>query len=273
MTECLCPLCSSTRCELAETTEPPHRLVRCADCSLVFVDPIPDSGELSRHYDQDYYAEWVSTQRDKRERMWSRRLKGIENKSTGGDILDVGCGDGLFLELAKRNGWRVQGTDVSAYAAGFASERLGQSVFCGEIWDAGFHEQSFDVVTLWHVLEHTTQPACVLHEVRRVLKAGGTLVLAVPNLNDHLMRLAYRLVKGRRLRRFSLRDKEIHLFHFSVNSIRRLLDAAGFECQQIGPDFGIVELAYRLVNWPAAVLFYILGVHWYNSIQAVASPK
>jgi 2-polyprenyl-3-methyl-5-hydroxy-6-metoxy-1,4-benzoquinol methylase len=202
--------------------------------------------------------------------MWSRRLRDIEKMITGGDILDVGCGDGLFLELAKGSGWRVQGTDVSAYATEFASKRLGQNVFCGEIWDAGFHAQSFDAVTLWHVLEHTTQPARVLHEVRRVLRAGGTLVLAVPNLNDHLMRLAYRLVKGRRLRRFSLRDKEIHLFHFSVNSIRRLLDATGFECRQIGPDFGILELSHRLINITATAFFYMLGVHWYNSIQVIA---
>ena len=144
--------------------------------------------------------------------------------------------------MAKRNGWRVHGTDVSAYATEFASKRLGQNVFCGEIWDAGFNEQSFDVITLWHVLEHTTSPMRTLQEVRKVLKPGGLLALAVPNLNDRLMQAVYRIVKGRKLRLFSIGDKEIHLFHFSVRSLRLLLEKTGFTSVKIGPDFGVVEV-------------------------------
>ena len=270
MTDSLCPLCSSARCEIAEHAEPPYRVVRCSDCGLAYVDPIPAAGELSRHYNQDYYAEWISTQRKKRERMWARRLKSIENMANKGNILDVGCGEGLFLELAKQNGWRVHGTDVSAYATEFASEKLGQNVFCGEIWDAGFNAQDFDVITLWHVLEHTTSPMRTLQEVRKVLKPGGLLVIAVPNLNDRLMQAAYRIVKGRRPRLFSIGDKEIHLFHFSVRSLRLLLEKAGFTCVKIGPDFGVVERSIQLINRLAAVLFYSMGVHWYNSIQVFA---
>jgi 2-polyprenyl-3-methyl-5-hydroxy-6-metoxy-1,4-benzoquinol methylase len=270
LTDCLCPLCRSSRCEIAEHAEPPYRVVRCSDCDLVYVDPIPDVGELSLHYNQDYYAEWISSQRKKRERMWGRRLKSIENQITGGDILDVGCGDGLFLEMAQQNGWGGYGTDVSAYATGFASKRIGQNVFCGEIWDAGFNEQSFDVITLWHVLEHTTSPMRTLQEVRKVLKPDGLLVLAVPNLNDRLMQAAYRLVKGRKPRLFSIGDKEVHLFHFSVRSLKLLLEKTGFTCVKVGPDFGVVELSKQLINNVAAVLFYSMGVHWYNSIQVFA---
>jgi 2-polyprenyl-3-methyl-5-hydroxy-6-metoxy-1,4-benzoquinol methylase len=271
--DCLCPLCRSARYDIVEHTEAPYRVVRCSDCSLVYVDPIPNVGELSRHYNQDYYAEWISTQRKKRERMWARRLKSIERVTKKGSILDVGCGEGLFLELAKRNGWRVHGTDVSAYATEFASKRLGQSVFCGEIWDAPFNEQSFDVITMWHVLEHTTSPMQTLQEVRKLLKPGGLVVLAVPNLNDRLMQAAYRLVKGRKLRLFSIGDKEIHLFHFSVQSLRLLLEKTGFTCVKVGPDFGVVELSKQLVNHVAAVLFYLAGAHWYNSIQVVACRR
>ena len=172
--------------------------------------------------------------------------------------------------MAKQNGWRVHGTDVSAYATEFASKRLGQNVFYGEIWDAGFNAQDFDVITLWHVLEHTTSPMRTLQEVRKVLKPSGLLVIAVPNLNDRLMQAAYRIVKGRKLRLFSIGDKEIHLFHFSVRSLRLLLEKAGFTCVKIGPDFGVVERSIQLINRLAAVLFYSMGVHWYNSIQVFA---
>ena len=268
--DCLCPLCRSTRYDIVEYTEAPYRVVRCSDCSLVYVDPIPNIGELSRHYNQDYYAEWISTQRKKRERMWVRRLKGIERVTQKRSILDVGCGEGLFLELAKRNGWRVHGTEVSVFATEFASKRLGQSVFCGEIWDAAFKERSFDVITMWHVLEHITSPIRTLQGLRKLLKPGGLLVLAVPNLNDRLMQAAYRLVKGRKLRLFSIEDKEIHLSHFSVQSLRLLLEKTGFTCEKIGPDFGTVELSKQLINSLATMLFFSMRVHWYNSIQVFA---
>ena len=150
------------------------------------------------------------------------------------------------------------------------SKRLGQNVFCGEIWDAGFNEQGFDVITLWHVLEHTTSPMRTLQEVRKVLKPDGLLVLAVPNLNDRLMQAAYRIVKGRKPSLFSIGDKEIHLFHFSVRSLRLLLEKTGFTCVKVGPDFGVVEVSKQLINSLAAVLFYSMGVHWYNSIQVFA---
>jgi SAM-dependent methyltransferase len=270
LTDSRCPLCGSAPCEIVEPTEPPYSVVRCSDCDLVYVDPIPDAIELSRHYNHDYYAEWISAQREKRERMWGRRLKSIESMANKGNILDIGCGEGLFLELAKQNGWRVHGTDVSAYATEFVSERLGQNVFCGEIWDAGFNAQDFDVITLWHVLEHTTSPMRTLQEVRKVLKPSGLLVIAVPNLNDRLMQAAYRIVKGRRPRLFSIGDKEVHLFHFSVQSLRLLLEKDGFACVKVGPDFGVVELSKQLINNVAAALFYTMGAHWYNSIQVVA---
>jgi 2-polyprenyl-3-methyl-5-hydroxy-6-metoxy-1,4-benzoquinol methylase len=255
---------------ILEPAEPPYRVVQCADCGLAYVDPIPDMKALHRHYDQDYYAEWIFSQRKKRERMWARRLKYIERMTGKGRLLDVGCGEGLFLETAQRNGWQIYGTDVSLYATEFASRRLGQRVFCGEIWDVPLPVQSFDVVTLWHVLEHTTAPMRTLQEVRRVLKPGGLLVLAVPNLNDRFMQAAYWLVKRRKPRLFSIHDKEIHLFHFSVRGLRSLFAKTGFTCLKIGPDFGVVELSKKLINNLSALMLYTAGLHWYNSIQVVA---
>jgi SAM-dependent methyltransferase len=267
-----CPVCRSALCEINEHAEPPYLVVRCLDCDLVYVDPIPDVGELSRHYNQDYYAEWISTQRKKRERMWARRLKRIESMTNKGRILDVGCGEGLFLELAQKNRWQVEGTELSPFAARHASTALQRSVFGGELWEAGFPAHFFDVVTMWHVLEHTRDPLKVVKEARRVLKAEGYLILAVPNVNDHLMRLAYRIVKGHTPRLFSPEDKELHFFHFSAKTIQALLERSGFGCIYVRPDFGIVEVPKRLINFFAAIPYYFGNFHISNALEIAAIP-
>ena len=270
LTAARCPICPTAPARAVETAEPPYRVVRCQECGLVYVDPVPDAAALSRHYSRDYYAEWVSLQADKRRRMWARRLEAIARVAPTGRLLDVGCGDGVFLNLAMESGWTVEGTEVSAWAAEHATRNIGRPVFCGEIWDAGFPAQSFDVVTLWHVLEHVSAPLRVLEEVRRVVKPGGRLVVAVPNVDDRVMQAVYRVVKRRRPHLFSVADKELHLYHFSVFSLKRLLDRAGFACIEVGPDFGIVELPKKLINYAAAVLSRCFNAHWYNSIRMTA---
>jgi 2-polyprenyl-3-methyl-5-hydroxy-6-metoxy-1,4-benzoquinol methylase len=239
---------------------------------MVYVHPTSAVEKLPLHYNQDYYAEWISVQRKKRERMWDRRLKSIENVMPGGTILDVGCGDGLFLELAQKNGWQVEGTELSPFAVRYASAALQRSVFGGELWEAGFPALCFDVVTMWHVLEHTRDPLRVVKEARRVLKAEGYLILAVPNVNDHLMRLTYRIVKGHAPRLFSPKDKELHFFHFSAKTIQALLERSGFKCIYVRPDFGIVEAPKRLINFFAAIPYYIGNFHISNSLEIAAIP-
>lgn len=270
LTSARCPVCPTAPARTVETAEPPYRVVRCQACGLVYVDPAPDAADLSRHYSSDYYAEWVSSQADKRRRMWVRRLEAIARVTPIGRLLDVGCGDGVFLNLAMESGWTVEGTEVSAWAAEHATRNIGRSVFCGEIWDAGFPARRFDAVTLWHVLEHASAPLRVLEEVRRVLKPAGRLVVAVPNVDDHVMQAVYRVVKCRKPHLFSVADKELHLYHFSVASLKRLLDKAGFACIEVGPDFGIVELPKKLINYAAAALSWCFNVHWYNSIHMTA---
>jgi 2-polyprenyl-3-methyl-5-hydroxy-6-metoxy-1,4-benzoquinol methylase len=227
---------------------------------------------LAEHYDGDYYREWIGPRRKRRAAMWRKRLDRVEKAGVRGRLLDVGCGDGVFLSQAEKRGWEIWGTELSPYAARQASSSLGGDIFCGELYKASFPGHFFDVVTLWHVLEHVREPARYLAEIRRVIRPGGLLVIAVPNVEDLFMQFAYRILRGRPLRLFSKEDREVHLYHFSAKTIGMYLERAGFSLMRIGPDFGIVEPGKRLINAAAAACRYLGGLKIYNSLEIHARP-
>lgn len=268
-----CNLCGQSDFRVREDDNPPFRVLECLICGLVFVYPFPDPGGLAGHYDENYYREWITQQKDKRIQMWRNRLNRLEKHIKRGNLLDVGCGDGSFLQLAKQNGWLVNGTEYSDHASKYAGERLGIRIFCGELVAAGYPNEYYDVVTMWHVLEHVTDPKGYLLEIHRILKPSGLLVLAVPNVNDLVMQAAYRLIKGRKLKLFSRNDREMHLYHFSPKTLRAYLDKAGFRCIRLSPDCGIVDDAKKFVNWIAILLSYLTGHKIFNALEAWAVKK
>jgi 2-polyprenyl-3-methyl-5-hydroxy-6-metoxy-1,4-benzoquinol methylase len=266
-----CNLCGGNHFRIIEDGEKPSYVLKCIDCGLVFVHPFPDPTTLSTHYDEDYYADWMEAQRDKRLRMWRRRLGSVEKRRKIGSLLDVGCATGTFLQLARDSGWNVRGTEYSAYAAKYAAEHLGADIFCGELIDARYEDASFDVVTFWHVLEHVTDPTRYLTEARRILKPSGLIVIAVPNVNDYIMQAAYKIVKGRPLKLFSKGEREIHLFHFSAHTLLAYLRKTGFDDIRIMPDYGITENSKRLVNLVAVACYYLTGLKVFNALEAYAT--
>ena len=185
----------------------------------------------------------------------------------------MGCGEGLFLKLAQDDGWQISGTELSPYASKFASRALGTEIYCGQLPQASFADNSFDVVTMWHVLEHLENPKDYLKEIHRVLKPDGLLVLAVPNVNNLVMQLVYRVIKRRSLKLFSVNDKEVHLYHFSPKTLRLYFDETGFDCLRLSPDYGIVQFPKQLINWISVIPFYIGGFKIFSAIEALAVPR
>jgi 2-polyprenyl-3-methyl-5-hydroxy-6-metoxy-1,4-benzoquinol methylase len=264
-----CSLCGETRWTTREST-PPFRVVECR-CGLVFVTPQPDWTALKEAYDQEYYGEWADQARQ-RERLWRRRLALVERVSGGaGRLLDVGIGTGAFLTRARARGWHVAGTEISAYAVKTGVAR-GLDVVEGEIWEAALPAGAFDVVTCWHVLEHVRDPRRVLEEACRVLRPGGWLFVATPNLEDRLFRLAYWLVRRRPLRLFEPEDREVHLFHFSARTLAALVTLAGFSVSAVGFDRGAaVVWSKALVNEVAYLWFRLSGgLNWGMGLELVA---
>jgi 2-polyprenyl-3-methyl-5-hydroxy-6-metoxy-1,4-benzoquinol methylase len=203
------------------------RVVVCAGCGLGRLHPLPGPDVLRRFYPDEYYGEPGSKFRPGIERLvrWvgSRHI-GFLSRSlpTGARVLDVGCGRGVILGALADRGFEVHGVEISAEAVRGADSRAKIRI-ASRLADAGFDADSFDEVVVWHVLEHLPDPRGTLVEVRRILRPGGRLIVAVPNFASLQARWSGAAW-------FHL-DLPRHLFHFPVSALRELLCATGFEVE------------------------------------------
>lgn len=251
----VCNLCGSDTTRVVQNAEEPYKVVRCNKCGLVYVNPQPEM--LSGHYDESYYAAWRDKQSVKRRLMWQKRLLGVMDYKKGGRLLDVGCGLGTFLEVAAKRGFSVSGTEVSEYSCRYIKNTFGITVENGSLHGLNFTDGCFDVITFWHCLEHTCDPIADLKKAYKLLKNDGLLVVAVPNINNYIMRILYRIVKGKKLKLFSVDAKELHLFHFSEKTMETMLKKAGFRILRKEMDLVQILPAKRILDW-LALLFYMV---------------
>lgn len=201
-----------------------YRLLRCTDCGTAVLNGIPDIEEIKRLYQENFY----SSRGKGRFRPFFEllifiirwlRARDIERFSEKGAMLDVGFSRGMTLSLLKKRGWEVYGTQISKTAVESALKK-GIDVFHGELVDAGYPSGKFDIVTLWHVLEHLSDPVAYISEINRVLKMKGRLIIEVPNFKS----AAACIFKEDW---FSL-DVPRHIYHFAPESLRNLLTDKGF---------------------------------------------
>jgi SAM-dependent methyltransferase len=178
--------------------------------------------------------------------MWAKRARRLEAFARGGRVLDIGAGDGAFLHTLARTGrWQIDGTEISAQAVELASLQYHVALRQGALDDFQLPAQSYDVVTLWHVLEHVPDVHATLSETARLLTPGGIAVIAVPN-ESLAVRLPLVLGRGivRPSRRSDLRQmvgapvpgEEIHLHHFSQGTLVRAVASAGLAVRYVGVD-------------------------------------
>lgn len=271
----LCRLCGSGACAVIQKSEPPYAVYRCAACDYAFVHPLPEFKQLIGAYDQeDYYAQWVTAQAKRREAMWARRAKRVLGGLKPGQLLDIGCGEGSFLHASRLLGWQVQGTEVSAAGCRLAKTQWQLDVFNGVLEHARLPSNSFDVVTLWHVIEHVPDPMATIKEAARLTRPGGRVIVACPNRHARLFNLAYRIGRFRAPHLFHPSDRELHLSYFTVRSLRRLLESCGLKVARVDVDRGHVQTIKYLLDLVASGYHRLSGgVVWSEAMEFWAEKQ
>ncbi len=150
----------------------------------------------------------------------ARKLRRVLRWKQGGRLLDIGCAKGEFLSVAQSQ-FEVQGVEVSPTALQRSRAMFGARVFSGDVREAGFPDEGFDVITLFSTVEHLSDPLAVLRECRRLLRDGGVLVVKTPNFSS----LNRRILRGG----WSGYKLPEHRFFFNPRGLRLLFARAGLE--------------------------------------------
>jgi len=235
-------------------------LAVCAGCGIARLEPFPGEDEVRALYGRSYFDAWGMQGEAGREAVramktttFARRLRGLGRARDGEALLDVGCATGFLLHAAREAGWEPWGVELSAFAAEEAAREFPGRIFHGTLEEARFPDGRFGVVVLSDLLEHVREPLVFLHEVRRVLRPGGRLLIVTPDLGSLSAR-----VMGRRW----FHRKAEHLWYFTRRSLSGLLERAGFRpraCRSVRKALTLAYLENQLRVYPKPVLTPALG--------------
>ncbi len=208
-----------------------HDLFQCEACGLIFVWPIPQN--LSVIYEQDYfsgathgfgYADY-DTDKSAMTDTFLKYLKIIEKYSGGvGSLLDVGAATGFFLGLALRNKWDVTGVEISDFAAEKARAK-GLAVLTGTLDSVRF-PKLFNVITMWDVIEHVSDPYEQIKKAYELLAPNGILIINTPDASS-----IFAKIMGKRWHLFVPPE---HLYYFNPTNLAKNLSGAGFKVLEVG---------------------------------------
>lgn len=176
-----CPVCSSEHLRQKPLYDIKIRLMFCRSCSFVFMHRIPDAEELNLYYSKYSYIKeaYLSPITIK---SYQKLLDEFETYRQTGNLLDVGCGRGWFLEIAKQRGWNVFGTEYSETSIRLCRNK-GIDMKEGVLNAQDFDNLQFDVITSFEVIEHLSDPAAHVREIQKLLRQGGLFYCTTPNFN------------------------------------------------------------------------------------------
>jgi len=196
-------------------------IVQCKKCGLIYRNLQPRIESYQENYGDEYIKyrnniiDWDGWHKSRIENMSKVGLKDFEAKEAR-SVLEIGCAEGNMLTLFSKRGWQAKGIDISQDMTAYAREKLGMDASCATIEETNFPDRSFDLVAMFHVIEHLPDPYSVLLESYRMLKEGGWVILETPCFD--LPNITHEWF-----------NDEDHLTFFSESTIKTILLKIGFK--------------------------------------------
>lgn len=214
-------------------------IVRCQRCRLVYQNP--RDNDITRIYERVGEDKFYLASQSDRVATSERDAEKMEmaiGKANGRKLLDVGCSYGFFMDVVARRGWDVYGTELSEYQRNIALKN--QKNICGkELKDCGYSENSFDVLTMFDVIEHLESPTAFMKDAYRVIKPGGYFVACTPNINSWPAKF---------FGKYWLNYARMHLYYFDPKSITVLLEKSGFKVMKIEKHKRVIQ-PINAIGW------------------------
>jgi 2-polyprenyl-3-methyl-5-hydroxy-6-metoxy-1,4-benzoquinol methylase len=236
----LCPICNSNKfktflnCLDNTVSRETFTIVQCEDCGFKFTNPRPSENDIGKYYKSDSYISHSNTKAGfinstyqlVRKYTLLKKLQLISRFYKTGKILDIGCGTGEFLNTCKSAGWHTTGIEPNDDARRMAAEKFMLDVRT-EDQLKGIADGSFDVISMWHVLEHVPRLNERVAELKRLIKPNGIIIIAVPN-SSSFDALKYK-------ENWAGYDVPRHLYHFTPKDIETLFKNQGLKVFRILP--------------------------------------
>ena len=223
-----CPLCNNELVTVFSTKDylvsgESFDIAECSDCRLRSTSPFPEKDAIGGYYESDEYISHADESKGVfdsiynmvRSYMLGRKRNIVEKSSENkqGRIMDIGCGAGHFLNSMKENGWDVKGVDASQKARELVKSQFDIDVITPEDWFNS--DETYDIITCWHSLEHVYDPWVYLEKIKTQLSADGVLIVASPN---------YESTDGNKYGAdWAAYDTPRHLYHFTPISMEKIM--------------------------------------------------
>lgn len=258
-----CPWCGSEKAQISLwlrdefLTKEDFHICECLNCGLLYTMPRPDKDKIGDYYKSE---EYYSHQENKKgfipkvyERVKKTNLKHkyqLASKGLNvGTLLDIGCGVGDFLHTAETHGWDCLGVEPSEDAKAIAQKRMKGKIISSEELET-LSDGSFDLITMWHVLEHVDDLKWQIAQLQRLVKSSGRVVIALPN---------YKSYDGQYYKElWAAYDVPRHLNHFNRNTLAKIFKTSGLELIKMDK-----------LKWDAYYISYLSEQYKHHSLPLV----
>jgi 2-polyprenyl-3-methyl-5-hydroxy-6-metoxy-1,4-benzoquinol methylase len=229
MSDIQCPICNNTNHKLLYELEK-GQLIKCKNCDVVFYTPQPSPEELIAFYNsldyREYYLNSAMTEQLLNKFRYKQLIEFVKKyaphilEKKEKFYLDIGCGEGDLLKIAQEDNWNITGTEIALTNDKKESNLLNNSIIIGDILSLNLPENYYDLITIYHVIEHLIDPIATLQKIRTLLKPDGIAFIETPNIGSIGAKL--------RGKKWSHIIPPEHIIYFDNNSLKYALKTAEF---------------------------------------------